>query len=180
MNIVVTGEIGIGKTTVCRKVLEIVRSLGYTCGGIITGKAPDQSIIIEDVQTGGKETLASTNNIYEGPHTGKYFFNPAGIEFGIRAIDRGASADVLLVDEIGYLELGGGGFVKALELIRTEKVKSSISVIRKELLAVFSSKLGSEPLIFEITSGNRNYLPRKIVSALSRNLPALAAKTKNK
>ena len=180
MNIIVTGKIGIGKTTVCQKVLEIVRNLGYTCGGVITYKAPDQGIIIKDVQTGEKEALASISKIYEGPRTKKYFFNPAGIEFGIRAIDRGASSDVLLIDEFGYLELRGSGFVEALELIRNEKVKASISVIRKELLSAFLSQLGSEPLIFETTSDNRNYLPQKIVSIVFRNLPAPSAETKNK
>jgi len=169
VDIIVTGETGIGKTTVCQRIIEIARNLGYTCGGIITYKAPDQGIIIEDVQTREREVLASINNIYEGPRTKKYFFNSAGIEFGIRAIDRGVSYDILFVDEIGYLELEGSGFVTVLELIGTEKVKSSILVIRKELLAAFLSQLGSEPLIFETTSENRGELPRKIGAVLSHN-----------
>ena len=52
MVIIVTGAIGIGKTTVCRKLIEIVRNRGYTCGGILTYKAPDKGIIIEDIQSG--------------------------------------------------------------------------------------------------------------------------------
>lgn len=180
MDIIVTGEIGIGKTTVCQRIIEIARNLGYTCGGIITYKAPDQGIIIKDVQTGEQEVLASINNVYQGPRTGKYFFNPAGIEFGVRAIDQGVSSDIVFVDEIGYLELTGSGFVQALKLIGTEKVKSSLLVIRKELLAAFSSRLGSKPSIFETTSENRDELPQKIGAVLSRNLSVLSTKTENK
>ena len=86
MLIIVTGSIGIGKTTVCRKILHIIQGQGYTCGGIVTYKAPDNSIIVEDVQSGEKEILASIDSIYQGPRTAKYYFNSKGIDFGIKAI----------------------------------------------------------------------------------------------
>ena len=71
---IITGAIGIGKTTVCRKLIEIARNQGYSCGGIITYEAQDKGITIEDVQTGRAEILASVNIIYQGPRTKKYFF----------------------------------------------------------------------------------------------------------
>lgn len=171
MNIVVTGKVGIGKTTVCQKVVNIARSHGYSCGGILTYKDLEKGIIVIDIQTEEREALASINNVYDGARVGKYFFNPAGIEFGIRAIERGISSDILFVDEIGYLESRGGGFVKPLDLIGTGKVKNSILVIRQELLSVFSPRLGTESLILETTSNNRNQLPKKICSLLSCGLP---------
>jgi nucleoside-triphosphatase THEP1 len=73
MVIIVTGAIGIGKTTVCRKLIEITQNQGYSWGGFLTYKTADKDIIIEDVQTGEKETLASINNVYHGPRTVKYF-----------------------------------------------------------------------------------------------------------
>lgn len=105
MVIIVTGTTGIGKTTVCQKLIETVRNQGYTCGGILTYKAEDGGIIIEDIQSGENETPASINDVYQGPRTAKYFFKPEGIDFGIRAIDKGISAAILIVDEIGHLEL---------------------------------------------------------------------------
>ena len=175
MVIIVTGTIGIGKTTVCEKVVSIVRSAGYTCGGILTYKALDESLTILDIQTGERETLASTDNIFDGPRTPKYSFNPEGIDFGNRAINRGTASDVLIVDEIGYLELGGEGFVKSLELIREDKVRNSILVIRKQLLSAFLAQLGDNPSIFETTVSNRNQLPQKICSSLTGNLPAVSS-----
>lgn len=166
MNIIITGKVRIGKTTVCEKVVAIAKRLGYSCGGILTPKSKE-GIIIADVQTGETELLASLINIYEGPHIGRYFFNPEGINFGIKAIDRGISSDILFVDEVGYLELKGKGFIKIRELIRAEKVKNSILVIRKQLLLAFSAWLGSKVSIIETTINNRNELPQKISTLLN-------------
>ena len=166
MSIIITGAIGIGKTTVCRKLIEVVRREGYTCSGILTYKSAEKSIIIEDIQTSDRETLASTTNLYRGPHTPKYFFNPEGIAFGIRAIDRGVASDLLLIDELGHLELRGEGFAQVLELIRTGKVKMCGLVIRSELLPRFLPKLPAKLLIFDTTTSNRNELPQEIGSVL--------------
>jgi nucleoside-triphosphatase THEP1 len=170
MVIIVTGAIGIGKTTVCQRVIEIVRSEGCGCGGILTHKASDKSIVIEDIETGEKEALASINNIYKGPHVGKYFFNPKGIEFGIQAIDRDTSAVLIVIDEIGYLELQGEGFAKVLELTRAGKMRNCILVMRSELLPAFLSQLPTATLVFETTRNNRDQLPQEISAVLFKEL----------
>lgn len=172
MVIIVTGVIGIGKTTVCAKVIKIAQSQGYSCGGIITYKTQNGDIIIEDVQTGKTKALASTRNIYHGPRTAKYFFNPEGIDFGIQAIDRGTATDILVVDELGHLELRGEGFAKVIDQIVTGKVKNCIMVIRKELLSAFLPQLGATTSVFETTISNRNQLPREIGLVLIRAVTA--------
>lgn len=157
---------GVGKTTVCEKVVELARSRGYSCGGILTPKAPDKGIIIVDIQTRESKPLASIDNIYQGPRTGRYFFNPEAIEFGNRAIDGAVSSDILFVDEVGYLELEGEGFVRALEVIRAGKVKNSVLVIRQKLLPAFEARLGFEFSTIETTIENRDRLPHKIGALL--------------
>lgn len=172
MVIVITGSIGIGKTTVCRKFIEMARRWGRTCGGIVSYKTPDKRIIVEDIQTGHKEILASTASIFRGPCTPMYFFNPDGIDFGIQAIDKGYYCNILIIDEIGQLELGGQGFINAIEVIRGKKSDDIILVIRKELLSAFLPLLGIKPLIFETTIENRSELPNEIDTIISRNLGA--------
>ncbi|MFC2006989.1 nucleoside-triphosphatase [Chloroflexota bacterium] len=170
MVIIVTGAIGVGKTTVCRKLIQAARSRGYTCGGILTCKAADKSIIVEDIQSGEKETLASISDEYDGPQTARYFFDPDGIDFGLQAIDKGTSAEIFLVDEIGPLELRGEAFVSVIELIRTGKVRNCILVIRENLLAAFLPRLNTEPVIFQTTLDNRSRLPGEIETLLVKNL----------
>ena len=172
MVIVVTGAIGIGKTTVCEKLIETVRRQGHSCGGVISCKVQNEDIVIKDVQTGEIRALASTSSIYQGPRTAKYCFNPEGIAFGVQAIDRGIASDILLVDELGHLELRGEGFTNAVEQIATGKVKNCLLVIRKELLPAFLPQLGAKTLIFETTINNRNQLPGEIGLALGRAVTA--------
>jgi len=170
MVIIVTGAIGIGKTTVCRKLIEILRNEGHTCGGILTYKTADKVIIIEDIQSGEKEVLASTKNVYLGPRTPKYFFNPKAIEFGIQAIDRDTSALLIVIDEIGYLELRGEGFAKVFEPTRASKIRNCVLVIRSELLPAFLLRLPTEVLVFETTRDNRDQLPQEISAVLFEEL----------
>ncbi|MFC1932858.1 nucleoside-triphosphatase [Chloroflexota bacterium] len=171
MVIIVTGAIGIGKTTVCQKLIETVRNQGHICGGVLTHKAPDRSLTILDIQTGKTQTLASIDNIYNGPRTAKYSFNPEGIDFGTRAIEGGITSDILFVDELGHLELGGEGFVKSLELIKEDKVKNAVLVIRKQLLPAFLARLDVvKPLVLETTVTNRNQLPVEIGAILTEKL----------
>jgi len=101
MIVIVTGAIGIGKSTVCEKVVGLARNRGYSCGGIITRKTPNGDIVVEDIGTGESVLLASTRNIFHGPRTARFSFSPAGIDFGNQAIDGGITSDILLVDEIG-------------------------------------------------------------------------------
>lgn len=166
MHIIITGKVGIGKTTVCEKVVAMAKHLGHSCGGFLTPKSK-QGIIIIDIQTGESKPLASFTDTYKGPHIGRYFFNPEGISFGIKAIDAGVSSDILCVDEIGYLELKGEGFAKVLEVVRTGRVKNSILVIRKELLPEFLPWLEPRASIIETTIHNRSELPQKICTLLN-------------
>jgi nucleoside-triphosphatase THEP1 len=176
MVIIITGAIGIGKTTVCEKVVKIVRSSGYSCGGILTHKAAHESLIALDIQTGGRAILASTDNTFDGPRTHRYSFNPEAIKFGIRAINKAIDSDVLIIDELGHLELDGEGFAKSLELVKTGRVKNSILVIRKELLPTFLAQLGDNPSIFETNISTRDRLPYKICSSLIGNLPDVSSR----
>ncbi len=166
MNIIVTGAIGIGKTTVCQRVIEIAGSQGFACDGVITYKNSGGDIVIQNVRTGETKTLASTRSIYSGPCTAKYCFNPEGIEFGIKAINSGISADISVVDELGHLELRGQGFTAVIEQVAAGQFRNCILVIRKELLPAFLSRLKVETTIFEATLENRNQLPGKIGLAL--------------
>ena len=172
MVIVVTGAVGVGKTTVCEKVIRIARSQGHSCGGVIARKARNEDIIIEDVQTGETRVLASPGDKHEGPRTAKYSFSPEGIEFGIRAIDRGIASDILVVDELGHLELRGEGFTRAIEQIIAGKTKICIVVIRKGLLSSFLPRLGAAASVFETTVENRSQLPGEIARALPRAVSA--------
>lgn len=169
MIIIITGDIGVGKTTVCQKFIDLARSRRYQCAGVITYKRADGDIIIEDVQTGETREFASTQQIYTGPRTAKYCFNPEAIDFGIQAIDKGSDSDIVLIDELGILELNGQGFSQVPEQINKRQFKKCLVVIRKQLLQDFLSLLVIKPLVFETTVDNRDTLPNDILRVAFTN-----------
>ena len=162
MLIVLTGAIGVGKSTVCHKIAEAVCRAGFGCGGVITTKGDAGTIIVRDVGSGEQTVLAGPVGEYAGLATEKYSFNPAALAFGERAIERGISQFMLLVDEFGPLEIGGGGFIGALELINTRSEGNQLLVIRSELVTSFLPVIQRAPVIFETTVGNRDQLPGRI------------------
>lgn len=161
-----TGKKGIGKSTICQRIVELARAERLACGGIITYKSGDGDIILKNLQGEETELLAGVEDKYDGPHLGKYYFSPAGIEFGIEAIKRGLAADILFVDELGPLELSKKGFYSIMDLLFSDKTKTSIVVIREELLAAYLPLAGTRPLIFTATTANRDELPGIIFSQI--------------
>ena len=170
MVIIVSGNVGLGKTTVCLKVIEIAQKQGYGCGGIISYKTQKDEIIIKDVQTGKTKILASTLSIYHGPRTAKYFFNLDGIDFGNKAIDRSISSDITVIDEFGYLELQGQGFTRSIKQVANGAFKTSMIVIRTELLSSYLLHLGARTAVFDTNLDNRNKLPDEIFHLLQQDL----------
>ena len=96
MFVIVTGDIGVGKSTVCRRLVQTMRDNGLVCGGILTFKSGNGGITIEDIQSGEKAPLAEINRgASDGPRTARYFFNHHGIDFGVRALHKAVAADIL-------------------------------------------------------------------------------------
>lgn len=169
MLIVVTGEVGIGKSTVCRKVINLYRGQGYDCGGVISYKDGVGDIIAEDIFLGTTVTLASRRRIYNGPQVGAYFFNPDGIAFGMEALNRAVDLPLIVVDEIGPLELAGDGFSNSTAIISQRQNGNCIVVIRNNLLHSFLPRLGGKPLVFETTTDNRDAIPSQIGQIVCAN-----------
>ncbi len=164
--VIITGEKGIGKSTLCRKVVNNLVGRGVTCGGIITLKKENSELWVENISTGKQEMLASVKATSIGPRAGKYYFKPEGLEFGMQAIKEATGVDVLLVDELGHLETRGGGFSPAISLINGRSGRSVV-VIRRELLSIITPKFTTKPIVFSATTSNRDELPALIALELA-------------
>ncbi|MFC2008909.1 nucleoside-triphosphatase [Chloroflexota bacterium] len=166
MVIVVTGEIGIGKTTVCRTVVSICRDCGLTYGGILSDKIEPGRIFIEDLTAGSRSLLAKKGRGLDGPCTAGYSFSLAGVEYGNRAIESATSAFLVVVDELGQLELRGCGFARVLAMVTEYPLQHWVLVIRSQLLPSFVPHLPADVRTFETTTSTRDTLPQRIVSLL--------------
>jgi len=114
-----TGRPGIGKTTVLMKVVEALRREGLKVGGMVSREVRERGVRVGfeviDLATGQKGWLAHVRQP-EGPRLGKYRVNLKDLEeVGVRAIERAVEeADVVVIDEVGPMELFSGRFVDAV------------------------------------------------------------------
>lgn len=176
----VSGEIGAGKTTVCQKVVEAARARGFTCGGLLTPALLEEGckVGILGVNLTGDErrVLARKDRDLGGPRVGCYHFTADAFPWANAVIDSAIKArcDLLVVDEIGPLELiQGGGLAPALDLLSA--VSRALVVVRRSLVNTLRDRLervgrASLPAptiqVFVITTSSRDSLPNEIVSWL--------------
>lgn len=175
MNVLLTGERQIGKTTVCKQVAELARRLGYDPAGVL---AP--AILGEDglpvayhalmVSDGEQRLLARSDGDLAGPSTGRYSFDTDVLSWVIGRL-RGAisqGCDLLIVDEIGPLELEQGeGLAPILSDLSAKGLPPLLLVVRPELVGRLQRRLSGVPLrTFTVTQQNRQDLPHDIVKEL--------------
>ncbi|MBC7261546.1 MAG: hypothetical protein H5T63_06000 [Chloroflexi bacterium] len=187
---VLTGPVHIGKTTVCRAVADLVRQRGYCVRGILTPPILDKNgvrlgIEVLDLATGERRVLArvyhpndqaegsvghSKPEEHHGPHVGPYYFDPEALRWGQDVVAEaiGMGCDLLIIDEIGRLELEQDtGFNHILDLLVTSVVPRCLLVVRDTLLDAFRRRVPElEFVIFEVTVDNRNTLPVEITQRL--------------
>ena len=162
MRIIISGGIETGKTTVCYQVVQMAQRDGMVCGGILTPCSDDGGKWLEDIASGARVLLATRSSVAQGLTVGRYSIDKRSIEFGKSAIRAARNADVLVIDELGALELKGEGFAEALDLVNQGRVRNVIMVIRSKYLARFQRLLKQETTVFEVTAANRERIAEKV------------------
>ncbi len=120
--VILTGEIGAGKTTRAGEVVDALRRRGATVAGILARRAfadaRHQGFDLVDLSTGRTVPLCREG----GPggrgeeQWGRFAFIHDGLRLGREALAMdGQPADVVVVDEVGPLELSGGGWADPLD-----------------------------------------------------------------
>lgn len=134
--IVLHGMIGEGKTTAAIAIYKALIEQGTAVGGIVSPRIVDENetvgYSIQDLLSGEERPFATLDP--PGVAIGKYYILHSGIDFARRAIELAAqTAQAVLVDEVGRLELAGGGHAPALRtLLRSRAL--SILLVRSQFV----------------------------------------------
>ena len=124
MRLLVVGEPGSGKTSWCREYSDEQRKRGATVGGILCPAIEQQGQRVGsnalDLLTGQEvpfARLSSHGCVKQGERVGNYTISKDGISFACGAIERAveSSCDLVVIDEVGPLELSGKGLMPAVE-----------------------------------------------------------------
>lgn len=141
MRLLVVGEPGSGKTSWCREYIDEQRKRGVTVGGILCPAIEHQGQRVGsnalDLLTGQAVPFArlSRHGAFKaGEKIGDYTISRDAILFACGAIERAveSSCDLVVIDEVGPLELSGKGLMSAVELALASAVNVLI-VVRSSL-----------------------------------------------
>jgi nucleoside-triphosphatase THEP1 len=173
MFILLTGKGGSGKTTACWKALPGLRASGLKLAGFISPPLLDAGgkktgIEMLNLATGEHHTFARVVSREENPDVGVYRLESDAIDWarGVLAAALFSDIDLLVIDEIGPLELNRGtGFAFALEpLADPERIPNAIAIVRRELVNELAERLGRPDMVrVEVTPVGRGSVPAQIV-----------------
>jgi len=127
-----TGEKHSGKTTSVTKLVEITRSEGFDVAGLLAPSVYSDGKLLGfdavDLRNKNRIPLARRKS-------GRFHFFDGGLEFGNSTLSTTAtkSADLVIVDEFGPLELDGQGWRENVDLLLASSKALILLVVRQEL-----------------------------------------------
>ncbi len=144
--IVLTGDRGIGKTTTCLQLAQRAQADGFDCAGIVSlGRFTDGDklgIDLLDLRTQTRCSLAEADDRPAPLRTGRYRFDVAAMQRGLDWLEAACPCDLLIIDELGPLELERGeGWANALGILRTGHFRLAVVVVRPALTNVFTAAM---------------------------------------
>ncbi len=169
----ITGLPNTGKSKLLMKVIEMLEADELKVGGMVT-----EAIIFKNKKVGfyvidwltKKKRKFAHENIESNIHVEDYGVDMRALDaVGVKAINQAIKeADVIIIDEVGKMEVESPGFVKAVNealdcdkpLILTLHKKS-----RNPLLQDIRRR--DDLRILEVTPVNRNLLPYKIIKLMN-------------
>jgi nucleoside-triphosphatase len=178
LKIAVTGRPGIGKTTLCMKVFNALKS-EVEVAGFITQEVRESGrrigFKIIDLQNGEEEWLAKVG---EGRvKIGKYsvFVDAVDrISGRIEKIALDKNVDVLIIDEVGPMELRSRRFVEVINRLvgneLEEAQKSLLFTIHYRSRHWLLEKIRKNFRLYNIDERNRNQVAEEIVDTYRRIL----------
>jgi nucleoside-triphosphatase len=124
--VILTGQPGCGKTTLCKKIVKELKVKGLKIGGMISSEIREAGVRkgfkIVDLATGEEGILAHIDQ-KEGPKVGKYRVCLDDLErIGVKAIESALEeADVIVVDEIAKMENSSPKFRETIQRVLRSK-----------------------------------------------------------
>lgn len=179
-----TGAVGVGKTSVAEQLVDLARCQGIACGGLLAPALINHcgqkvGIYGVDLLSGERRILARTDCDLGGPAAGPYSFDKPAlawalsvIELAMSPVETGAGnlvrCDLVIVDEIGKLELWWGhGLAPVLPRLAAGETARSLVLVRDALLADLQRRLEAvDPIVFRVTEQNRAGLAPQILERL--------------
>ncbi|UCH36411.1 MAG: AAA family ATPase [Armatimonadota bacterium] len=173
-HIVIVGAPGCGKTTVVRRTLERLRAAGVEVFGFWTGEIRErgsrQGFDIESLA--GKRAVMAHVGLKGGPSVSKYRVDVEAIESVAveeirRALREGLPGGILVMDEIGKMELFCAEFRDAVVAAVDGPLRVLATAMGKPHPFVESITQRPDVEVVAVTAANRDGLPDVLIGKLA-------------
>ena len=171
----VTGGVGEGKTSflqhlVSRLQQRKIRTAGFLAQGIVEGEEKKGYALL-DLASGETRPFSEARKKHGRIHTGRFTFNRETVRWGEdllwNAVSSGRDHTVIILDEIGPLELKGKGWARALDnLLRNSNTTQVWSVRSRSVAAVVRAWNFTPARIIEVGRGS----PDELAALLEKTL----------
>jgi nucleoside-triphosphatase len=159
------GRPGIGKSTLARRLLALLQQAGVQVGGFTTAElraGGRRKGFVVEAASGAREVLAHVD-LPGPPRVGRYGVDlPAFERVALPALRTPRSGGVVVVDELGKMELASTPFREAVDelLGRDVAVVATVHLARHR----FTDALKRRPdvQLIQVTEGTRDALPERL------------------
>lgn len=143
---VLTGPVQGGKTTAVSEKISLLREngikvLGFLCPGSFS-EGLRSAFSLEDIETGRQVPMGDADEQKGWVKFRRFFFNPEAFAQGElwikRALER--EPDLLVIDEVGPMELEGYGWSKSLDTLAQNSHIPQLWIVRHEIVPEVLSK----------------------------------------
>ena len=165
VRIAVTGSPGVGKSTLVQKA---AAATGCRVGGVLARdkRFKDRRIGFELLDLGSGKVGMLADETGNGPQLGKYRVCLSDLdEIGAKAVENAVNSDLIVVDEVGPMELSSRRFVLAVEKALASS-KPMLVVLHEWSNHRLAKKIRGSFQVITVTSENRDALVEEIGKAL--------------
>jgi nucleoside-triphosphatase THEP1 len=167
--VIITGEIRQGKTTFAKSIINNLIGQNYKIAGFlsigINENGTRTGFSLNDLESSDQIELCSTIKDNSRFKLGQYYFNNDAIARGqeILSIEKTSDKQLIVIDEIGHLELNDNGWSSAIENLTRSTSIPHLWVVRKSLVKRVARKWNiGNVYIFTINESN----PGEVVNKL--------------
>ena len=133
--LVITGKKGEGKTYLVDRLAEKLLEKGLSVEGLVT-RGQEKKIFV-DVRTKKEEVFWKEGDLL-AEEIGQYKISERALTFAYETIEKSVSGQIIIIDEIGWLEAEKRGLFEAVKKLVTRKNQSGyyiiILVVRRQIV----------------------------------------------
>lgn len=170
---ILSGELGEGKSSMLLQISELLRKEGISVGGIVLPRLMQENETIgydlQLIPNGLRLPFLRVNEGNGDVVIGRYTINEETLRFGNHYLTspEALKNDFLIIDEIGRLELSGGGWNSALRILIQKTTPALILSVRtpfvEDIIAGFNIE---DPVLIAVGNITPEEVSKQIVQAI--------------